>query len=237
MDKIYVHVLSNIIGLDFYLKIEELVIKHYIDLKIFSDTLKKKVNEKKEELKKKKKELKEKKEELEKKKKELKDIEPYLGNSEFPTAEEDATIIKKKVKEAEEEVKQAEEEVKQANNVSVQALVKLDKNKDDLKQTLLTIKRKLINNKLEDNNLNYQYISTEKNPENVIKELKESLKIFIDSDEIINTFETKLYPYYRDLYRITFKYLQMFISNYHKFIYNQYHGLNILLLLLDNISS
>jgi hypothetical protein len=147
MDKIYVHVLSNIIGLDFYLKIEELVIKHYIDLNI------------------------------------------------------------------------------------------LNLNKDNLKQTLLTIKRKLINNKLEDNNLNYQYISTEKNPENVIKELKESLKIFIDLDEIINTFETKLYPYYRDLYRITFKYLQMFMSNYHKFIYNQYHGLNILLLLLDKISS
>jgi hypothetical protein len=248
MDKIYVHVLALIIGLDFYLKIEELVIKHYIDLNIFSDTLKnnleRELEEKKRELEEKKTELEEKKTELEKKKTELEEKKDNiysinLFDENYQQIYQELNKVEEEKNKVEEDIKKLDDEIIKADKVVNKTIkaVKLDKNKDDLKQTLLTIKRKLINNKLEDNNLNYQYISTEKNPENVIKELKESLKIFIDSDEIINTFETKLYPYYRDLYRITFKYLQMFMSNYHKFIYNQYHGLNILLLLLDKISS
>ena len=83
-------------------------------------------------------------------------------------------------------------------------------------------------------------LSTTKNPELILKKnIIEILKneFFPNNEELISTFETIVYPYYKDLYKITFKYLQMFILNYHKFIYNQYHGLDILLLLLKQISS
>lgn len=145
LDKIYVHVLANIIGVNFYLTMEELIVKHYIN----SD-------------------------------------------------------------------------------------VKIEKDKID--NILKLINNLLINNKLEDNNINYSYI---KNPipESVLKDkIKEILKnILFDDSELINNFETIVLPRYRDLYKITYKYLKMFMSNYHKFIYNQYHGLDILLLLLNNL--
>ena len=109
---------------------------------------------------------------------------------------------------------------------------------DTVKEQLRILNKLLINNKLDPSNINYLYIIEEKNPELV---LKDNIKKFLESlslansIEIINTFETKVYPNYRDLYKITYKYLKMFISNYHKFIYNQYHGLEILLLLLDKL--
>ena len=146
LNKIYVHVLANIIGVDFYLRMEELIIHNYISLNI---------------------------------------------------------------------------------NIN-----------DTVKEQLRILNKLLINNKLEDTNINYLYITAEKNPESVLKDkIKEILKIIFVADdiEIINIFETKVYPNYKELYRITYKYLQMFISNYHKFIYNQYHGLEILLLLLDKL--
>ena len=146
LNKIYVHVLANIIGVDFYLRMEELIIHNYISLNIVIN--------------------------------------------------------------------------------------------DTVKEQLRILNKLLINNKLDDTNINYLYITAEKNPESVLKDkIKEILKnIFVADDiEIINIFETKVYPNYKELYRITYKYLQMFISNYHKFIYNQYHGLEILLLLLDKL--
>ena len=146
LNKIYVHVLANIIGVDFYLRMEELIIHNYISLNIVIN--------------------------------------------------------------------------------------------DTVKEQLRILNKLLINNKLDDTNINYLYITAEKNPELVLKDkIKEILKnIFVADDiEIINIFETKVYPNYKELYRITYKYLQMFISNYHKFIYNQYHGLEILLLLLDKL--
>ena len=149
LNKIYVHVLANIIGVAFYLRIEELIISYYIDSNIVD-----------------------------------------IGQ---------AVII----------------------------------------EQLKTLNQLLINNKLDDTNINYLYIKEEKNPELVlkdtIKKILESLSL-ANSIEIINTFETKVYPNYRDLYKITYKYLKMFISNYHKFIYNQYHRLDILMLLLNNLS-
>jgi hypothetical protein len=144
-------VLANIIGVDFYLRIEDLIIKHYINLGI--------------------------------------------------------NVI-----------------TRDSNNI--------------IKQQLLKLNRLLINNKLDKTNINYLYIKAEKNPESVLKDqIKEILQIIFIADdiEIINMFETKVYPNYKDLYRITYKYLQMFILNYHKFIYNQYHGLEILLLLLNKL--
>ncbi len=110
---------------------------------------------------------------------------------------------------------------------------------DTVKEQLRILNKLLINNKLDPSNINYLYIIEEKNPELV---LKDNIKKFLESlslansIEIINTFETKVYPNYRDLYKITYKYLKMFISNYHKFIYNQYHRLDILMLLLNNLS-
>ena len=109
-----------------------------------------------------------------------------------------------------------------------------------VKDQLKKLNNLLINNKLDDTNINYKYISTTKNPELILKKnIIEILKneFFPNNEELISTFETIVYPYYKDLYKITFKYLQMFILNYHKFIYNQYHGLDILLLLLKQISS
>jgi hypothetical protein len=147
LNKIYVHVLANIIGVDFYLRMEELIIHNYISLNIVIN--------------------------------------------------------------------------------------------DTVKEQLRILNKLLINNKLDPSNINYLYIIEEKNPELV---LKDNIKKFLESlslansIEIINTFETKVYPNYRDLYKITYKYLKMFISNYHKFIYNQYHRLDILMLLLNNLS-
>ena len=109
-----------------------------------------------------------------------------------------------------------------------------------VKDQLKKLNNLLINNKLDDTNINYKYISTTKNPELILKkniiEISKN-EFFPNNEELISTFETIVYPYYKDLYKITFKYLQMFILNYHKFIYNQYHGLDILLLLLKQISS
>jgi hypothetical protein len=151
LNKIYVHVLANIIGVDFYLTIEELIIKHYIGK---------------------------------------------------------GAIINDQV------------------------------NVDNIKNNLRLLNKLLINNKLdEETNINYSYI---KNPipESVLKDKIKNILLKIipnDNNELINTFETVLLPRYRDLYRITYKYLKMFIENYHKFIYNQYHGLEILLLLLSKL--
>ena len=152
LNKIYVHVLANIIGVDFYLTIKELIVKYYIG----------------------------------------KGVD-----------------------------------------------INIDANKDKINEILKNLKELLINNDLDVTNINYLYI-TEPIPESVLKnKIKEMLLQIIpgDNNELINTFETALLPMYRDLYRITYKYLKMFMENYHKFIYNQYHGLDILLLLLDNISS
>jgi hypothetical protein len=150
LQKIYVHTLANIIGLDFYLRIEELIINHYIN-----------------------------------------------------------------------------------SNVNLD-----NQNTDNIKQQLLILNKFLINNKLDKTNINYLYI-TDPIPESVLKnKIKEILlQIYLPGEiEVINIFETVVLPKYRDLYKITYKYLKMFILNYHKFIYNQYHGLNILLLLLNNVS-
>ena len=151
LNKIYVHVLANIIGVDFYLTIEELIIKHYIGK---------------------------------------------------------GAIINDQV------------------------------NVNNIKNNLRLLNKLLINNKLdEETNINYSYI---KNPipESVLKDKIKNILLKIipnDNNELINTFETVLLPRYRDLYRITYKYLKMFMENYHKFIYNQYHGLDILLLLLSKL--
>jgi hypothetical protein len=155
LNKIYVHVLANIIGVYFYLTMEELIVKHYINLNI--------------------------------------DIDP-------------------------------------ANTTDI----------NPVKEQLKNLNNLLINNKLDESNINYKYIIATKNPELVLK--KDIIDIlnneFIpNNEELIATYETIVLPRYRELYKITYKYLQMFISNYHKFIYNQYHGLEILLLLLDKISS
>jgi len=150
LNKIYVHVLANIIGVDFYLVIKELIIKYYIGKGII-----------------------------------------------------------------------------------------IDKSKNKIDKILNNFKELLINNKLDATNINFLYI-TEPIPESVLKNKIKEMFIQIipdDNNELINTFETAVLPMYRDLYRITYKYLKMFMENYYKFIYNQYHGLNILLLLLDKISS
>jgi hypothetical protein len=149
LNKIYVHVLSNIIGVDFYLTMEELIVKHYISLNV-------------------------------------------------------------------------------------------DIDQDTIKNQLQKFNNLLINNKLDESNINYKYIIATKNPELTLKkDIIDILKIELipSNEELIATFETVVFPRYRELYKITYKYLQMFISNYHKFIYNQYHGLEILLLLLEKISS
>jgi hypothetical protein len=159
LDKIYVHALANIIGVDFYLTMEELIVKYYIN--------------------------------------------------------KNATIT-----------------IYDENNV------------DNIKEKLLIFNNLLINNKLDKDNINYLYIS-KPNPELILKEkmkevIKKTFLSFDDGEELISMYETVVLPRYRDLYKITYKYLQMFISNYHKFIYNQYHGLEILLLLfkkLGDISS
>jgi ankyrin repeat protein len=153
LNKIYVHVLANIIGVDLYLRMEELIINHYINSGVILDH----------------------------------DI---------------------------------------SNN-----------NNNNIGKQLLNLNRFLINNNLDDTNMNHLYI-TKENPESFLKDkIKEILQtIFLPDDiEIINIFETVILPKYRDLYKITYKYLQMFILNYHKFIYNQYHGLEILLLLLGKL--
>ena len=135
LNKIYVHVLANIIGVDFYLTIEELIIKHYIGK---------------------------------------------------------GAIINDQV------------------------------NVDNIKNNLRLLNKLLINNKLdEETNINYSYI---KNPipESVLKDKIKNILLKIipnDNNELINTFETVLLPRYRDLYRITYKYLKMFMEIYHKFIY------------------
>lgn len=120
------------------------------------------------------------------------------------------------------------------------ALITDQNNVDNIKNNLLLLNKLLINNKLDNKtNINYLYI-TEPIPESVLKNtIKEILLKIIPNDnkEIINNFETIIFPMYRDLYKITYKYLKMFMSNYHKFIYNQYHGLDILILLLEKISS
>ena len=153
LNKIYVHVLANIIGVDFYLAMEKLIVTYYI------------------------------------------------GKG---------------------------------------ALITDQNNVDNIKNNLLLLNKLLINNKLDNKtNINYLYI-TEPIPESVLKNtIKEILLKIIPNDnkEIINNFETIIFPMYRDLYKITYKYLKMFMSNYHKFIYNQYHGLDILILLLEKISS
>jgi hypothetical protein len=150
LNKIYIHVLANIIGVDFYFKLEELIIKNYVELNY--------------------------------------DI-----------------------------------------NINTNTV---------LKNQLIIINKILINNNLEDNNINYKYITTEKNPELILKnniiEILKGLNL-PNQEEIISTYETSIYPYYRDLYKITFKHLKMFMTNYHKFIYNQYHELEILLLLLEKL--
>ena len=150
LNKIYVHVLANIIGVDFYLTMEELIVKYYVDKGAIID-----------------------------------------------------------------------------NQIDV----------DNIKNNLLILNKLLINNKLDKKNINYLYI-TEPTPELVLKnEIKDILLKIIpnDNNELINTFETVVLPRYRDLYKITYKYLKMFMENYHKFIYNQYHGLDILLLLLSKL--
>jgi hypothetical protein len=158
LNKIYVHVLANIIGVDFYLTMEELIIKYYIGKGVIINT-------------------------------------------------------------------------KEKN--------------DNIKKQLLVLNKYLINNKLEeDKNFNYLYINQinqQKNPELVFKgviiEILKKVLLEVNNNELINTYESIILPRYRDLYKITYKYLKMFIENYHKFIYNQYHGLNILISLLDKISS
>ena len=150
LNKIYVHVLANIIGVDFYLTMEELIVKYYVDKGAIID-----------------------------------------------------------------------------NQIDV----------DNIKNNLLILNKLLINNKLDKKNINYLYI-TEPTPELILKnEIKDILLKIIpnDNNELINTFETVVLPRYRDLYKITYKYLKMFMENYHKFIYNQYHGLEILLLLLSKL--
>ena len=158
LNKIYVHVLANIIGVDFYLTMEELIIKHYIGKGVTIDT--------------------------------------------------------------------------SANSINI-------------KKQLLVLNKYLINNKLEeDKNFNYLYINQinqQKNPELIFKgviiEILKKVLLGVGNDDLINTYESIILPRYRDLYKITYKYLKMFMSNYHKFIYNQYHGLNILLELLNKLLS
>jgi hypothetical protein len=157
LKKIYVHVLANIIGVDLYLRMEELIVNHYVNSGIGFN----------------------------------KDFElEYMFNE------------------------------------------------LNIKEQLKPLNQLLINNKLDRTNINFLYI-TEPIPESV---LKNKIKEFLESSfipnniEIINIFETTVLPKYRDLYKTTYKYLQMFISNYHKFIYNQYHGLEILLLLLEKLA-
>jgi hypothetical protein len=146
LDKIYVHVLANIIGVNFYLTMEELIIKYYIN-----------------------------------------------------------------------------SDINLMDRTKIDGILKL-------------LNNLLINNKLDNNNINFLYIKAQI-PESVLKDkIKEILtSILLNNNELINNFETIVLPRYRDLYKITYKYLKMFMSNYHKFIYNQYHGLNILLLLLDKL--
>jgi hypothetical protein len=157
LKKIYVHVLANIIGVDLYLRMEELIVNHYINSGI-----------------------------------------GFYNN-----------------------------------NFDIKDLL----NEVNIKEQLKPLNQLLINNKLDSTNINYLYI-TEPIPESV---LKNKIKEFLENSflpnkiEIINIFETTVLPKYRDLYKITYKFLQMFISNYHKFIYNQYHGLEILLLLLEKL--
>jgi hypothetical protein len=121
-------------------------------------------------------------------------------------------------------------------NVDINA----DNNKNIIKEQLKKLNKLLINNKLDESNINYKYIIAPKNPELTLKkDIIDILNIELipTNEELIATFETKVFPYYKDLYKITFKYLEMFISNYHKFIYNQYHGLEILLLLLGKLET
>ena len=161
LNKIYVHVLANIIGVDFYLTMEELIIKHYIGKGAIIDT--------------------------------------------------------------------------STNSI----------NSINIKKQLLVLNKYLINNKLEeDKNFNYLYINQinqQKNPELIFKgviiEILKKVLLGVGNDDLINTYESIILPRYRDLYKITYKYLKMFMSNYHKFIYNQYHGLNILLELLKKLQS
>jgi hypothetical protein len=150
LKKIYVHALANIIGVDFYLTMEELIVNYYIK-----------------------------------------------------------------------------------NNVEIDKQHKVNV----IDKQLKSLNELLINNKLDKTNINYLYI-LEKNPESVLKKkIKEILEneFMINDKELVYTYETEILPKYKELYRITYKYLEMFVLNYHKFIYNQYHGLEILLLLLDNL--
>ena len=123
------------------------------------------------------------------------------------------------------------------------AMIDTSTNSINIKKQLLVLNKYLINNKLEeDKNFNYLYINQinqQKNPELIFKgviiEILKKVLLGVGNDDLINTYESIILPRYRDLYKITYKYLKMFMSNYHKFIYNQYHGLNILLELLNKL--
>ena len=149
LEKIYVHVLANIIGVHFYLKMEQLIVTHLIN-----------------------------------------------NNNTENTIRNISSLILKELRDF------------------------------------------LINNNLDSTNINFMYISESKNPELILKDriIEKLQKLRIpNNEELVQRFKTDVYPNYKDLYSITYKYLQMFILNYHKFIYNQYHGLEILLLLLNKL--
>ena len=52
---------------------------------------------------------------------------------------------------------------------------------------------------------------------------------------IITNYDRNIYPCYKDIYAISFKYMHRFMTNYHKFIINQYRGYKILDTLFDYV--
>jgi hypothetical protein len=84
----------------------------------------------------------------------------------------------------------------------------------------------------DDNHLAYQYVVRKmgynsKSEDEVFDKINETLeKIGMTGD-----YQQYLLPYYRTLYRIVFEYLNRMMRNYHKFILNQYRGLQVFNLL------
>jgi hypothetical protein len=112
---------------------------------------------------------------------------------------------------------------------------------EKLLQYLKEIQKLLTSDRIIADNINYKYIvrflklkDDEKNQEDVFYDFIQILRKE-DNLKIVDMIETYIIPYYIELYEIVVRNLHKTLLNYHKYIYNHYKGVTILIDLFEKI--
>jgi chemotaxis protein histidine kinase CheA len=122
------------------------------------------------------------------------------------------------------------------NAIESMVISKLDGSEDvnKIKTSMGNIKKYIVNDIQNETSLAYNYVMRrmeyDSTPE---EEVFERVGIMLSDGSLDkdNNYKNHLLPYYRTLYRIVFDYLNKMLRNYHKFILNQYRGVQVFNLL------